>query len=317
MNSFDEIDQHFDRLLADEKIDEAIYLMNKKRDLFPEHEHIIASNIIYCYRHKKEYKHCLELIHEEHRRGFFFGLEWEGWDPMRELPDYKIILTRNEELKSAFQVDAELIWQVQLPEGYSADNRYPLLILLHGDGNGCNIEYFSNQWKTYKTLEKGWITAYVQSSQVSCYKGYGWTDDYVKSRKEIKTAFTEICRSHSVDESRVIIGGFSGGAMASLNILGNNTIPLKGIIALCPGKTDDTEEKNFKAISKSKVKAVILEGEKSDYVQYHTDLMERFENVGISAKYIVNPDIDHQVPIDMDGIAVEVIDFIIQCALPH
>ncbi len=312
MKTYLEFDQELDQLLAEEKTDAAIKLMEKNRPLYPDHDHMTASNILFCHRELGNFDRCLEIIQQEHKKGYFFGLNWDAWDPIRVLPDYKKIISQNEKLKADYQIGLKPAWEVHLPAGYKADQEYPLLLLLHGDGNGCNIDFFSSQWKPEKALEKGWITAYIQSSQVSCYKGFGWTKNYKKSREDILTAFSVICNEYQIDRTRIILGGFSGGSMASLNLLGNNTLPLRGVIALCPDETEDTDEIRLGKAAGSGVRVVILEGELSEKVPYQEELMKRFRNTGIPAEHVINPATSHAIPRDMNEKMIEAMKFIME-----
>lgn len=146
---------------------------------------------------------------------------------------------------------------------------------------------------------------------MECYKGYGWTKDYEKSREEILKAYKEITGTYSADPSRVVLGGFSGGAMASLNVLANLTLPLRGIIALCPNETEDTGEDPLGRAAERGVKVVLLEGEKSGDVPYQRQLLETFAKVGIPCQYILNPGVGHTVPADMGERALAAVDFIV------
>ncbi|MBI9101617.1 MAG: hypothetical protein JEY99_04315 [Spirochaetales bacterium] len=311
MNNFLDFDRQIDQMVSEGKIIEAVKVMEENRYRYPGEDHLISSNILFCYREIKDYRKCFEIIDQEHEKGYFFAFEWEGWDPLRTMPGFTEMNSRNETLRTEYQTKSKLTWKVHLPADYDSKNKYPLLILLHGDGNGCNIEFFSNQWGPKTSTEKGWITAYVQSSQVSCYKGFGWTQDYGKSRSDIQKAYDQICTEYSVDENRIIAGGFSGGSMASLNLLGNGTLPLRGVITLCPNETEDTELEKLEKAAESGIRVVLLEGELSGDIEYHKKLMANCKIAGIPAEYTILPGIGHAIPLDIDEKTLEAIEFII------
>jgi len=68
--------------------------------------------------------------------------------------------------------------------------------------------------------------------------GYSWTEEITTARSEISDAYYKVIKKYPVYEKEVIIGGFSAGAVAALDISLLNAIPVKGFISLCPGKSE-------------------------------------------------------------------------------
>ena len=138
---------------------------------------------------------------------------------------------------------------------------YPLFIALHGHGV-CNIKEFSNYWKPHVFTQAGFIFVYLQSSQLLCHEGYGWMDDYETANRDIAQCAQFIKTEYPINDSEVLIGGFSGGAIAAINFVMSDIIPVKGFIALCPEvKPSAFTEENVRLAAKRGVRGVVMEGE--------------------------------------------------------
>lgn len=306
------LDRQIDALYDERKYDEAINLLEDSYEKFPDYDFELKFYCLICYRGKKNNKKCLDLLLEGLSQGYFYGLHWQMWNPLKDSPKWSEIERTNQINKKIAQNQAKMEYKVFTPEQYKENNNYPLFITLHGDGNACNIEDFTKEWQPTPLLQRGFIVAYVQSSHVECTGGFGWTTDYNQSRKEINDAYMQICDQYSIDKKKVIVGGFSGGSMASLNLMINETFPIKGIVALCPNETDDCTEENIQKVAANNIKMVLLEGEKSGKIEFHYNLMKWAEKYKLPAKYIINKETGHNVPEDFDRMINKAMDFLIK-----
>lgn len=316
MKTFYEFDQEMDRLCGAGKMKEAIEQLKKNLNAYPQFEHLMLFNLVFCYREIKDHGQCLKYIAESLKKGYFFNFDWQAWNPLKTLDEFKELYEKNQVLKNKAGKETQPEWKLFTPQNYSPEKEYPLCIVLHGDGAGCNIDFFSGQWKPNAMLNSGYLVLYVQSSQINCYQGYGWTRDYDLSRREIEEAFAQVCREYSVDKGNVILGGFSGGSMVSLNLLVKGNINAKGYILLCPDETDDVSEHSIKAVAKSYNQAenkpafVVLEGEYSGEVPFQTELGEWLQKAGYPFQFIQNKNIGHSVPHDFDESLKDALEFI-------
>lgn len=307
---FIEFDKKIDGLYMNNKYQEAINRLDSAMSRFPEHRFEMYYYKLLCHRSLGNFKTCLDMIEAGNRDGYYLDISWEKWDPLRSLDGYEKINKQNLALRAKAQEKAKMIYTVHLPEGYSEQTQHPLFIVLHGDGNCCNIDYFQKEWKPDAMLKRGMIVVYIQSSHVHCPGGFGWTNDYPRARQDIQSCYRDIIRDYSVDTRRVICGGFSGGSMTSINVMMNKTIPLKGIIALCPEKTDDVTPENIRKASEQKIKAVILKGENSETDPWQTSFMEDLQENGVNYIFIENKNIGHELPENFDPALNNAMDFI-------
>ena len=159
------LDKKVDHLFDSENYKEAITMLENSYGQFPEYDLELKTYALYCCREDKNYVKCLELLQEGLSKGYFYGLKWDSWNPLRSLSGWKEIEEKNALIRAEVQKNSKMEYKVFLPENYDKNKQYPLFITLHGDGNGCNIEDFSQDWKPDPLLKRGFIAAYVQSSQ--------------------------------------------------------------------------------------------------------------------------------------------------------
>ncbi len=189
---------------------------------------------------------------------------------------------------------SEMKYEVYTPVGYDNSKTYPLFLVLHGDGG--NIDVFSKEWTPDILLEEGFIVAYIQSSSPALTDCFEWTTDYVNSQKNITECYNILVDKYSIDLTKVYLGGFSGGCMASLNVLLNNTVPVQGVIALCPAEMYFCTEDSLKEAALRGAKIALFEGDKYGEVTHHLELVASAGIHNLPIMYSINKDAGHYVP---------------------
>ena len=111
-------------------------------------------------------------------------------------------------------------------------------------------------WKTDSIRNKGFLVVYPQSSQIYFSDSYGWLIDPQKAREDMAGLYQEIKTRYSIDEEKVIVAGFSGGATTVVDLAVHNVFPIKGVIALCAG--DYLGEETQKDILEMKIRGTKL-----------------------------------------------------------
>jgi hypothetical protein len=106
------------------------------------------------------------------------------------------------------------------------------------------------------------------------------------------------------------VGGFSGGAMISVEFALGDVIPLRGFISLCPGSLIDyfDAEKSV-AASRRGVKGVIMEGD-LDLEPSVQSILKGFHDTGVECKYVINKGLGHVCPVDLTEKLKEAMMFI-------
>lgn len=273
----------------------------------------------------KLYERIIELFSEGIERGYVCPVHWKLFKGIRECNGYKNLKEKNDLLLNKLQNESKFEYVVHVPKFYSKDKKYLLFLNLHGDGD--NIDYHKKYWNEEFLLSKGFIVVYLQSSQISHHHRYMWikrdlwyespeTMDnpvlYNSVYEDMKDIYDLISREYSIDHENIVIGGFSGGAIASIDIAIASIIPVKGILALCSGKPKIFTEENLAAVAKKGIKFIFMEGEKDVPVKDVEKMMEMCKKNGIPYEYYINEGIGHWYPEDLDDKLNKALEFIME-----
>lgn len=312
-----EFDREVEKLYEEKKFQDVLDLFKRADEVLPEEVSkryyftISSMKAILCHMLGKQ-EECFNAIEKLINNDYACGPVM-----MRRLPEtqdekYLKLKEKNEVLINRVQEKAKLKYQVYLPEGYSESNKHPVFFALHGDGMDGNIEGLEMYWKPDELLKQGFIFVYVQSSQVYCHNGYQWNKDINTARKDIKECYEQIIGKYTIDGNCILVGGFSGGAMASVDFAMAEVLPLKGFISLCPGKipASFTKENAERALRKG-IRGVVLEGE-TDLEPSVQDVVKVFDEIGYPYKYILNKGAGHAFPEDFDEKLEKAVRFILE-----
>ena len=314
--SFYEFEEYYSIPYSEKKYDEALNLLHHADELLPkdEYEKSLFELLIYeamIYAQTNNCEGCLSVIKKSLEKGYSLPLHWSSFNFLREHPEYEVLNNLNRKHLYEAKENSKFKYEVHLPKSYDRAKKHPLFFCLHGDGFGCNIKSSSWNWKADVLLEKGYIVVYTQSSQMYFHNSFGWLSDPDLSRKELKACYEQLLLDYSIDETCVLIGGFSGGATTSIDIAFHNTIPIKGVIALCPGDyLGNIELKDTKKLAERKTKMFILEGDQdTDPVVEH--LLKLFKEGGLAYEYYINKGVGHEYPKDLAEKTLRAVEFIV------
>jgi predicted esterase len=306
------LDARIDARFEARDFESALGLIDQGLEAFPDRSVELDAYRLACHRELGHLERCLELMDEGLAAGRFYSIYWKSWDALRSLPGYAELDRRNRSNRDRAQVESLPRFQVVTPPGHDASRPHPLAIVLHGDGNGCHLDTMVHEWSAGPYLRRGFVVCYMQSSRVECTGGFGWTRDYGRSRSEIHGMMRKVAEQCRIDERCVVLGGFSGGAMASVDLLFDGSLPLKGVIALCPASTGGENPEALALAAAAGTRVVLLEGELSGLVEDQVALAGLLREAGVAHAFLRNPGIGHAIPADMDARLEEALDFILR-----
>lgn len=314
--NFYEFEEYYSIPYSEKKYDEVLNLLNHANELLPKDEYeknlfelMIYKAMIYTQTNNSEA--CLTIIKKLLDNGYSLPLHWASFNFLRKYTGYEALSNLNRERLQQAKEKSKFKYEVHIPKSYDRAKKHPLFFCLHGDGFGCNLKNTSWYWKAEELLKKGYIVVYPQSSQLYFHNSFGWLSDPALSRKELKDCYEQLLLEYSIDETCVLIGGFSGGATTSIDIAFHNTIPIKGVIALCPGDyLGNIELIDAMKLAERKTKIVILEGDQCiDPVTKH--LIKVFKESGLAYEYHINKGIGHEYPKDLPEKTLKAVEFIV------
>jgi predicted esterase len=306
--TYQEMRAHIGKLYQQKNYAEAARVLEKALTQFPDHLHANIFNLALMYVQLKEHGKALKALEYGLDNGVWFGkyeLGAEIWAPLEEVEDFKAFKQKNEAKRQEAQKSVQPKLEVFVPENFDKSKKYPLFIALHGGGE--NIDVFKPQW-TSPLLKKEFILAYPQSSQLITMDGYNWTEDIELTKNEIKKAYEKVVQDYPVDLSRVIVGGFSSGGVASLEVILDRTIPAIGFVVLCPAKPDSFSADTVGKAKERGVRGTLITTEMDNRLPDQKEMAEIMKDQEFPHKFIVTPNIGHWYPENL----AEMIDTAIQ-----
>ena len=287
---------HIGKLYLQKKYAEAAEILEKALTQFPDHLHANVFNLALMCVQLGEHEKALNALEYGLDHGVWFGkyeMNNEIWAPLKEAERFTVFMQKNEEKRQGAQKSVQPKLEVLVPENYDKSKKYPLFIALHGGGE--NIEVFKPQW-TSDLLEKEFIVAYPQSSQMITMNGYNWTEDIELTKKEIKKAYEKVLKDFPVDSSRVIVGGFSSGGVASLEVILDETVPAIGFVVLCPAKPDGFSSEKVAEAKTRGIRGTMITSEMDPRLQDQKAMAVIMKAQGLPHEFIVTPNIGHWYP---------------------
>jgi predicted esterase len=299
LEEYNRIRTKFGQLYQQKKYSQAVVLLEKNFKRFPEKIHANCWNIAVTYIQMKKYKPAIRYLKKALDKGFWFNIwtfEGEFFKPLKKFPEFKKVVKMNNMLRDKAQKKAKPLLEVVLPADYDPEKKYPLFIALHGGGE--NIKVFKPHWKSEK-LEKEFVVAYIQSSQVVSMTGFAW-ENFDVSKTEISSAFERVLKDYPVNEDEIIIGGFSSGGVASLVAVLDNVIPVCGFISLCPAKPDIFNQVRVEQARDRGVRGTILTTEMDNRLPSQKEMVSILKESGFQYQFVVTPNIGHWYPKELN-----------------
>lgn len=311
-STYQEMRAHIGKLYQEQKYAEAARILEKALTEFPDHIHANCFNLALMYVRLGEYEKAVRALEYGLDRGVWFGkyqMNNEIWAPLEGKERFAAFKRKNEDKRKEAQKKVQPKLEVFIPESFDRNKKYPLFIALHGGGE--NIEVFKPQW-TSEMLKKDFIVAYPQSTQIVSMSGYSWTEDIRLAETEIQEAYEKIVQEYPVDSSLVIVGGFSSGGVASLEVIMNHNIPAIGFVVLCPAKPDDFTVEKVRAAKERGVRGTMLTTEMDGRLADQKEMARIMEEQGLVLEFIVTPDIGHWYPENLAGMIDDAISHILR-----
>jgi predicted esterase len=286
-------------LYNQERFEDAADILKDALEVFPDHLQANCVNLALMYVRLEKAEDGLKALEYGLENGIWYGKYTfldPTWDLLKEVSGWAELVARNEEARAAAALRVKPRLEVVLPAEYDPGRDYPLFLALHGGGE--NLDQFMPNW-TSSSLSEEFIVAYPQSTQLIAMDGYNWTEDMEVSLAGIRDAFTQVVEGYSVDTDRVIVGGFSSGGVASLEVVLRQTIPVRGFVVLCPAMPEGFSLEAVKAAADRGVKGTLLTTEMDGRVDQQRRMADIMEEGGLAHEFYITPNVGHWYPDDL------------------
>ena len=309
--NYRELDREVDRLYLQGKYPEAAAVLEQALIDFPEEDYDTFHYLAVCRRENRQYRECIDLCLKALEKGHFYYIDSPSWKAVKNTRGYDALLEKTMSMREEMKKMGKVRYEVYLPDDYRPDKKYPLVFILHGNGN--DLEITRKCWQHGPVTKMGCIAAYIQSSQIITSKGYSWTEDYDLSDSELKYCFEQITEKYSVNRERYVLAGFSGGAMGSLHFVMNDIVPVKGFIVFCAKMFDSLTPGRILEMKKRGVKGVVLEGEWTKGGENIREIIRLFEdnNYPIKVDYLKNTGHWYAEAAEMGRVTAEALEYVL------
>lgn len=193
---------------------------------------------------------------------------------------------------------AEFKWKVTLPKKHDAEKKTPLLVVLHGAGG--NMNEAAATWK--KAADKAGAILLTPQGTMKQGEGFNWGQDMDTVEENVMMAIDKVAGEHKIDKSKIILAGFSQGAMATWSLALRNPDTFCGIIPVsgpCNAKSDSAFEDAD--LAKLKVYTILGGEDKADMLKSAKDAAKKLEKKGAKVKIAEFEDLGHAYPENTDA----------------
>jgi len=230
--------------------------------------------------------------------------------------DFEKLAKISEKLREADGGDVPLLISRPATACQPGEEGCPLFFFLHG-----NLDTAQNNLQHWSHLAfEGWIVAVPQSSWGMWTGAYGWTT-YELTRQENLRHYDNLTEQYSLDDDRLLLGGFSMGGGYALEMILNGELPVRGFILLGPagGIIDEVDEmapsewwEKLVGGWREDLRGVILMGEADQTIPQEKirKLVEMLNAAGIATQLRTFPGLAHEYPPDFESVADQAVDFI-------
>jgi dienelactone hydrolase len=300
IKTYCEIQKLVNKYLNNDQIEDALEVLEYAKTKFEKDLYNIISLLTLYYPKTGQYDKLMDVWEYGQKRGLFFPARYQRYKPLFNTKRYKKFIKNNDQLREEAQKNVKADYEIILPINYESKREYPVLISLHGDNQ--NIEIFKKKWKLNEQSDQ-FILAYFQSSQLSGTNRFIWSEDKKRGKSDIINLYNRLKTEYHIDESMVLIGGFSSGGALAIDLATCDQIPLKGFIALCPAGME-MSQLDINRLTKAKTRNIIgkiISGEKDAFAFNGQKKMSLIlDKAGINCELIIIPGMGHTFPRDFD-----------------
>jgi predicted esterase len=221
--------------------------------------------------------------------------------PLQNRPRFDRILDRSKTIIEALEAVTRVGVAVFPPQAVETALPPPLLLSLHG---GADIPgEHDGYWAA--AAGRGVLVAVAQSSQRRSSDTFWWGGppepfDHARSEQDVHGAYDEVRARCAFDGARVVLGGFSQGAVLAVTLaLQNRPFPINGFACVGPGvEAMEPLVPLMEPAGARGLRGWILAGETERGLGLVTRLSDTLNAHGVPCQLEVLPGIGHEFPDD-------------------
>jgi dienelactone hydrolase len=246
---------------------------------------------------------------------------WFSERILRESPSYQLLQGKPEfeqrvmshaelRTRSGSSAPAQLHFLIPARES----ELFPVIFHLHGNGSYPTIELPS--WQP--AVNAGWLVAAPSAKDALWAGGNASWPDHESAERQISVHFATLKKEHRIDETRIILTGFSmGGDVALAQTLKGDVIKARGFLVVGPGGPMIDDPENFRPLIEAaqghKQRGVIMVSRADGTIDPDkaAQLAQLLNDSGIPCQFIEYPDEGHVYPADFASSMLDAVTFIL------
>jgi predicted esterase len=229
--------------------------------------------------------------------------DWPSIRPLHDIVEFERLAHI-----AALRYDAELgavqpTLIVERPDVVAPVSGLPLLVALHG--NNRTAKGTVPEWAG--AVAKGFVLAVPGSAEISLTPGLFVWNDGERAQRDVIRHVERLVREQRVDPERLVLGGFSAGALRALQIAYGPALRARAAIAVAPWLPLDEVDA---LLGMRPVRTFIVVGDRdSGGYKGSLDLADRLRSRGTAVRLEVIPGHGHDHPPEWDRLLGEALDF--------
>ncbi|MGQ9706640.1 MAG: TPR end-of-group domain-containing protein [bacterium] len=269
----------------------------------------ISYNIACCYSLLNDSNSAIYWLEKTAELGMYLFTEDPDFDNIKDTNEFKKLAEKVEVLLEEARKN---VWETKvfIPSDYTPEKMYSIFIMLHGFG-GSPFDFIRG-FQEY-ILERGFIYVVPYGTEIFGTTSFGW-GDAKKTEEKILSEIRRLKREYSIDNSNIILGGYSQGGSRAFSVGIRNSDIFRGFISVA-GFFDEEGVKDSieKLKNRGDFRFYIITGGKNsqEIIDSNKRAKELLEDYGAVGHIELFDDVGHSFPGDPETEIGKAIDFII------
>ena len=230
--SFAELQAEITRREARDDVASLRALVEEHLAAFPLHRGLLSLIQARLYARSDEPARAIESLASAVAAGARYRAEWltnnPGLATLRGDPRFADVVKRGQAAYDEAAAASKPQLMFAMPDRLPDAVGYPLLIVLHG--NNSNAKETAPLWSG--VADRGWVVAVPQSSEIGASPdAYTW-NDRERTATELALHLDRVKRATEIDTSRIVLAGFSMGALQALALSITKRFTVRGVVAV-------------------------------------------------------------------------------------
>jgi predicted esterase len=222
------------RLREAGRLEDALALIEREGPAFPEQMAFVHLWRMSLAVGLGRIEHALEAFAEAVAAGCRYPEpllhDWPAIGPLHDVVEFERLAHI-----AALRYDAELGAShpkaiVERPDAVAPVSGLPLLVVLHG--NNSTAERTMPLWRS--ATERQWVVAAIGSGEIALTPGVFVWNDGERARRDVIAQVERLVREQRVDPRRIVLAGYSAGALRALQFAYDGALGAVGAIAVAP-----------------------------------------------------------------------------------